>query len=339
MTIPCFDGHNDVLLKIWLSENLSVESFIDGHEDLHVDLVKAQKGGLVGGLCAAFPPSLNNHSSSETPQLSHDIARQATFAMADLFKKIECAAPESFQCCKTTQDISAAISNQKFAAVFHIEGAEAISEGLDELYELHNLGLRSLGPVWSRPNIFGHGVPFRFPSSPDIGPGLSEAGKRLIKTCDELGIIIDLSHLNEKGFWDVAKYSQKPLVATHSNAHHICQQSRNLTDKQLHAIRDSDGLVGVNFGVKFLRPDGERIEKTPLKIITDHMRYMVDIMGIDHVAFGSDFNGTTLPYELRDCSLLPNLIITMKEAGFHNDEIEKIALKNFLSLLKRSWND
>ena len=123
------------------------------------------------------------------------------------------------------------------AAVLHIEGAEAIDANFELLDVLYAAGLRSLGPVWSRPNAFGHGVPFRCPSSPDTGPGLTDLGKALIGACNRLRILIDLSHLNERGFWDVAAISNAPLVATHSNAHAISPHSRNLTDRQLAAIR------------------------------------------------------------------------------------------------------
>ena len=99
-------------------------------------------------------------------------------------------------------------------------------------------GLRSLGPVWSRPNIFGHGVPFAWPRSPDTGPGLTPAGRDLIKACNKLRVMIDLSHLNEQGFWDVARLSSAPLVATHTCVHAICPSTRNLTDRQLDAIRE-----------------------------------------------------------------------------------------------------
>ncbi len=101
--------------------------------------------------------------------------------------------------------------------------------------------------VWSRPTVFASGVPFKFPSTPDTGPGLTEAYRALVRACNRLGIMIDLSHLNEKGFWDVAALSQAPLVATHSNAHAICPSTRNLTDKQLDAIKEFDGMVGLNF--------------------------------------------------------------------------------------------
>ena len=109
----------------------------------------------------------------------------------------------------------------RIAAVMHMEGAEAIGPDLDALHVLHAAGLRSLGPVWSRPTIFGHGVPFRYPGDPDTGPGLTPLGRDLVRACDELRILVDLSHLNAKGFDDVAALSTAPLVATHSNAHAV----------------------------------------------------------------------------------------------------------------------
>ena len=137
--------------------------------------------------------------------------------------------------------------------------------------------------------MFGHGVPFAWPRSPDTGPGLTPAGKDLVRACNRLGIMIDLSHLNEKGFWDVARLSAAPLVATHACAHANCSSTRNLTDRQLDAIRESDGVVGVNFSVNDVRPDAQDNADTPLHQLTRHFRYLVDRIGIDRVAIGSDF--------------------------------------------------
>ena len=124
------------------------------------------------------------------------------------------------------------------------EGAEAIDRDFRLLDLLYAAGLRSIGIVWSRPNIFGHGVPFRFPGSPDTGPGLTDLGKELVRACNRLRILIDLSHLNEQGFWDVASISTAPLVATHSERPRHLSDPRNLTEKQLDAIRDSHGWSG-----------------------------------------------------------------------------------------------
>ena len=143
------------------------------------------------------------------------------------------------------------------AAVLHLEGAEAIDPGLEALELWYEAGLRSIGPVWSRSNAFAHGVPFISPCSPDIGPGLTEAGRALARRCAELGILIDVSHLNEAGFWDLARIELGPIVACHSAAHALCPTSRNLTDAQIDAVGASGGLVGIVFAVR-VPPGGLR---------------------------------------------------------------------------------
>src|SRR5262249_41799197 len=197
-------------------------------------------------------------SGGEAARPAVDIAeaQRVVFGMAALLVRIERESAGRLRICRNVADIESCLADDAVAAVLHIEGAEAIDENFELLDVLHEAGLRSLGPVWSRPNIFGHGVPFRCPSSPDTGPGLTDLGKALIGACNRLGILVDLSHLNERGFWDVAEISNAPLVATHSNAHAISPHSRNLTDKQLAAIGQSGGFVGLNFATSFLRPDG-----------------------------------------------------------------------------------
>ena len=199
---------------------------------------------------------------------------------------------------------------------------------------LHEAGLRSLGPVWSRSNRFGHGVPFNFPDSPDIGPGLTNAGKDLIRECNRLRILIDLSHMNEKGFWDVAGISQAPLVATHSGAHTLCPSPRNLTDDQLEAIGESGGIVGVNFARAFLRKDGLGDKRTSMTEIVRHVVYIAEKIGVDHVALGSDFDGTQVPQDLGDASGLQKLLGAMREEGIKGAALKKIAHGNWLRVLR-----
>jgi membrane dipeptidase len=231
------------------------------------------------------------------------------------------------------------LADGTFAMIFHIEGAEAIDAELNALETLYQAGLRSLGITWSRPNIFASGVPFAFPSSPDTGPGLTDAGKRLVKACNELGILVDLSHLNEKGFWDVAELSSAPLVATHSGVHALCASARNLTDKQLDAVCASGGVVGVNFHVGFLRADGSRDgASTPLSEIVRHLDYMVERMGIDHVALGSDFDGAVMPGDLRDVAGLPKLMSALTAAGYDEAAQRQIAYGNWLRVLGQIWH-
>ncbi len=239
--------------------------------------------------------------------------------------------------CTDTAAIRTCFDEGHMAAVMHLEGAEAIDRDLHALDVLHGAGLRSLGPVWSRPTIFGEGVPFRFPSSPDIGAGLSEDGERLVRRCNKLGILVDLSHLNEAGFWDVARLSDAPLVASHSNAHALCPHARNLTDRQLAAIGESGGLVGVNFAVAFLREDGRMLDDVPLEKILRHLDHLMEILGEDGVGFGSDFDGATVPRDLRNAAGLPKLRDAMRAHGYDAPLMEKICYGNWLRVLGRTW--
>lgn len=349
--IPIFDGHNDVLLRLHRRAGAdAVAAFLQGEDKGHLDLLKARQGGFAGGLFAIFVPSpaRKNGPKSETPprQVSSDAsppavdateAQRVVFAMASLLYRIERESQGRVRICRTVDDIESCLAEDVLAAVLHIEGAEAIDANFELLDVLYAAGLRSLGPVWSRPNAFGHGVPFRCPSSPDTGPGLTELGKALIGACNRLRILIDLSHLNERGFWDVAAISNAPLVATHSNAHAVSPHSRNLTDRQLAAIRKSGGFVGVNFATSFLRPDGRQDKNTPLELVIQHIEHMLEHAGEDGVGLGSDFDGATIPAELGDAAGLQNLVQAMRQRGFAKPLIEKICFRNWLRVLGRTW--
>jgi membrane dipeptidase len=271
--------------------------------------------------------------------LEVDLARaqKAVLAMAALLFRIERESNGAVRVCRSTADVRQSMREGVLAPVLHVEGAEAIDDDFQMLEVLHKAGLRSLGPVWSRSNMFGHGVPFTFPASPDTGPGLTDAGKALIRACNRLHILIDLSHLNEKGFWDVAATSDAPLVATHSNAHAICNHARNLTDKQLDAIKDSGGMVGVNFAVNFLRPDGKRESDTSLDVVVDHLDYLIQRLGEDHVGLGSDFDGATMPKDLSSATGLTNLVAAMRARQYGDALIAKICSGNWLRVLDKTW--
>jgi membrane dipeptidase len=352
---PVFDGHNDVLLRLWRHDGPDpVTAFLQGEQRGHLDLPKAEKGGFAGGLFAIFVPSKDGAASLDSvnaametgayevplpPHVPLDAARRATFAMAAILFRIEAASGGAVKVCRSVGEIRAAAAKGILAPVLHIEGAEPIDPAFDTLEVLHKAGLRSLGPVWSRSNIYGHGVPFRFPSSPDTGPGLTDAGKALIRACNHLRILIDLSHLNEAGFWDVAKLSTAPLVATHSNVHALAASSRNLTDKQLAAIRASGGLVGVNFATGFLRADGRRTADTSLDVVVDHIARLIEALGEDGVALGSDYDGAQVPKDLATAAHLPNLIVAMRRRGFGETLVARIAFENWMRVLAATWGE
>jgi membrane dipeptidase len=226
-----------------------------------------------------------------------------------------------------------------FAAVMHMEGCEAIGADLAALETFYAAGLRSLGPVWSRNNVFAHGVPFAYPMSPDTGLGLTDAGFALVKRCNELGILIDLAHITEKGFWDVAKTTDQPLVASHSNAHALTPVARNLTDRQLDAIRESRGVVGLNYATAMLRGDGRSDANTPIEDMLRHIDYLVERMGIDCVALGSDFDGATIPEGIGDAAGNQRLIAALRNLGYADKDLAKICRENWLRVLASAWGE
>jgi membrane dipeptidase len=338
---PVFDGHNDALTRPDHS------LLVSGRPEGHLDLPRMRDAGLRAAVFAVFTPS-ETERSDPLPrddgviefELASEVAGRdaAAFASSAAGRLLSLERRDQVRIARSVADIDAAgAGHGPPAAVLHLEGAEAIDPDLESLWLWHAAGLRSLGPVWSRPNRFGHGVPFVSPSSPDTGPGLTPAGVGLVERCAELGILVDLSHLNESGFWDVAGLDAGPLVASHSAAHELCGASRNLTDRQLDAIGASEGLVGIVFACEFLRPDFAGNPDTPLDLIARHAAYVAERIGVAHVALGSDFDGATIPAALDGVAGIPALLDAFGDVGFSEDELDQIAWHNWRRVLDAWW--
>lgn len=349
--IPVFDGHNDTLFDIFRPDRKVERSFFERSEHGHIDLPRAREGGLAGGFFAVYTPNRWRRGQPKPKpqktadgmimplpaQLEQPYALQYTLMLASHLFRLETESQGQLKVVRTAAEIERCITNNVMAAILHVEGAEFIDADFYALDVLQQAGLRSLGLVWSRPTQFGHGVPFNFPSSPDTGDGLTGLGKALVAACNRLRVMVDLSHLNEKGFWDVAAISDAPLVATHSGAHAMCRTPRNLIDKQLDAIRESGGMTGVNYNIGFLRSDGDYKQTTSLTEIVRHVAYIADRIGIDHVGLGSDFDGATMPQDLHDVTGLPKLIDALRAHGFDEESIRKVAYGNWLRVLRQTW--
>jgi membrane dipeptidase len=318
------DGHNDLLLRLWR-----------GEEPLDLDLQTARAAGFAGGFFALFAPSgpspaepgVDVYALPPAEPIARDEAARIVDEQLGVLRDLGLPLARR----------ASGFEEGQVTAIVHMEGAEALAPDLSDLDDWYARGLRSVGPVWSRPNDFGEGVPFAFPSSPDIGSGLTPAGKSLVHACNRLGILVDLSHLNEAGFWDVAKLALAPLVATHSNAHALCPSSRNLTDAQLDAVGTSAGVVGINFAPAFLREDGADDRETPIAEIVRHVEYVAERIGVDHVALGSDFEGATMPAELGGAAGLPRLVELLR-ARYSDEEVAKITHGNWLRVLEATWS-
>lgn len=346
--VAIFDGHNDAVQHIFEYRE-GGRDFLARSDSGHLDLPRAKEGRMVGGLFAMFakperPPegdftkTADGYEVRLADPLDPAYARNRINAQFDALNRVVTRAAGEIRRGTSAADLEAGQRDGIFTMVLHMEGAEAISADLGELEHFYSLGLRSLGLVWSQPNIFGYGVPFAYPRSPDTGPGLTNVGRELVRACNRLGIMVDVSHINERGFWDIASTSTAPLVATHACAHSVCRSTRNLTDKQLDAIRESRGIVGFNLSVCDVRTDARLDEDTPIETVAQHLIYLVDRLGEDHVGLGSDFDGAVMPRPVRDASCFPNLIHSLRDHGFNEDVLRKIAFDNWMRVFRLSWH-
>lgn len=354
---PIFDGHNDTVLSLMKTGR----SFFERSEAGHIDLPRAREGGLGGGFFAVYIPdpaatdpagaagarpgaggleaAMSRYADERTwpePMPLEYAEAQAVDLLGRLLHLVKMSDGQ-VAAVRTAGELQACLDRGTFAMLLHFEGAEPLDPDGRALETFYAAGVRSVGLTHSRRNRYATGVPFKFPSSPDTGPGLTDLGRALVRQLNARRVVIDLSHINEQGFWDVAGISHAPLVCTHSNAHKLSPSARNLTDRQMDAIKDSGGVAGLNFHVGFLREDGGRNADTPIARMVEHIEYMVERMGIDHVALGSDFDGATMPAELKDAAGLPRLVAALRTRGHATADLEKLAHGNWVRVLRETW--
>lgn len=358
--VPVFDGHNDTILRLEFADrsgrtrNFAVPPGAGGPK-LAIDLPRARQGGFAGGIFAMFTPSERAIAAASAPAgqkakangesvagltgradpVPQPVALAFTHALFARLRRLARAHAADLEIAGDAAGLRRAMAEGRIAILPHVEGAECIDPDLAALEVLHAAGLRSLGPVWSRSNAFGHGAPMEAQPKLDPGEGLTEAGRALVAACEAMGILVDCAHLTEKGFWDVAAISDQPLVVSHSNAHAICPSARNLTDKQLDAVAERGGLVGLNFHVAFLRPDCKHDPEMGLDVMLRHLDHLVERLGEGGVALGSDFDGCLLPREIGDVTGLQRLVAAMRQAGYGEALIARIARENWLDMLER----
>ncbi|SDN83391.1 membrane dipeptidase [Lutimaribacter pacificus] len=342
--IRVFDGHNDALLRLWRGDRPATESFAAPGPG-HITIPRAQAGGFGGGFFAMFALdqargldfAIFDNPPYDTP-LPPEMDRATAWSVIEGQARIAQELDKAGQVwlCKSGAELRRAWNaGDPMAMILHLEGAECIGPDLEGLDTLYDLGLRSVGPVWSRPTAFAHGVPFRYPSDGDTGPGLTDAGRALVRECVARRMVVDCSHMTMKGFYDVAGEGAA-LVATHSNAHAVSPSARNLTDDQLRAIGETGGMAGLNFGTVFLRPDGRRDAAGALDHAIAHLDRMIEMAGEDHVGLGSDFDGAPMPEGLDSAADLPVLVRRMLDAGYGDALIVKLCHENWLRFLERT---
>ncbi|MHA2255911.1 MAG: dipeptidase [Candidatus Heimdallarchaeaceae archaeon] len=304
------DGHVDVLFALQRQQR----SFSKESEVGHVDLPRMKRGDVLAAFFAIYPTA-SNYSISRGVDYWFQLVNDPENELIHI-KKIE-----DFEKCK---------KEDKVGAILHFEGSGGLESEFHNLRNYHKLGLRSMGLSWTNLNQFATGVGM------DEKRGLTSEGKQLVEEMEELGIIVDVSHLNEKSFWDIIDCSSKPFIASHSNAYSLCDHIRNLKDEQIEAIRDSKGTIGINFCVSFLSSELKKDEIT-LETIKNHIDYVVDKAGINHVSLGSDYDGATVPTVVKDISFYPKLLDYLEENGYNNSDLNKIKHENFMRVMKACW--
>jgi membrane dipeptidase len=333
--IPVVDGHNDALLRVWRNGGSLRERSDEGH----LDLPRMRDGGIVAALFACFVPAQDDEPPDPREGAgelggAYDLPLEPALPFERATRiagELVAIAERDLRIVRDASELDA--WDDEPLAVLHFEGAEPIEPSLANLGGWYDGGVRSLGVVWSRPNAFGHGVPFRYPGSPDSGPGLTAAGRALVRACNELGIVVDLAHATERTFWDAAAVTSAPLVVSHAGAYALAPIPRSVTDRQLDAIRDSNGLVGVVFDT-VMGGDGRLVRDIPLAAVVRHVEYLAERMGVEHVALGSDFDGCRPPSALADASHVQSLFDAL---AWSDGELAALGHGNWLRVLREVW--
>ena len=311
-----FDAHSDiwtdVAVKTLKGENNIIKKY---HYD---NLIKGKIGGSI---FVIWTEPKNYHRALERVREIQECIKKELEYIKDIIL-----------IAKNYDDIIKAQKENKIYIFIGFEGLISIDDNIDLIDEYYEYGARHASLTWNEENKLASGV------RGDPNKGLTDLGKKAVRKMQDKGMIVDVSHLNDKSFFDVIDITSAPIIASHSNSRVLCKSLRNLTDEQLKAIRDTKGVVGLNSYKGFI---DENKDKKTIERALDHIKYIADKIGIDHIGLGFDYNEyfedeITPPSVkgLENASKSYDIIIKLKEAGFNNEEIEKIEYKNFNRIIK-----
>jgi len=308
-----FDGHCDTILEI-INHKRSLGSRASTG---HLDIPRLKEGGVNIQVFAVFIEDIYKPDKS---------LKRSLQLIDYFFSEIE-KNQDKISLVTNYNQIKEVNKAGKIAAILSIEGGEALEGDLAVLRALYKLGVRLLTLTWNQRNQIADGL-----NESRTGGGLTEFGSKVIDEMNRLGMLIDISHLSEAGFWDVVKCSKTPIVASHSNCYTLCPHRRNLKNEQIKAIADKDGVIGITFVPKFLTQDNR---KATVEDVIKHIDYLVEKVGVDYVGLGSDFDGTnSLPLDLESVDKIPNITIGLDKRGYKEEDIKKILGGNFIRVFK-----
>lgn len=309
--MPVIDLHCDTVLKLMDDrENLGLKK-----NDFSVDIEKLKKADSMAQFFALFV-----YLKSDRDPLEYCL---------DMLDKFYCEIEKNSNDIALARNYNEMMENRKngkISAFLTVEEGGVIKGQMHNLRNLYRLGVRLVTLTWNFPNEIG------YPNAEDqyMNMGLTPFGKDVVSEMNRLGMLIDVSHLSDGGFYDVAKLSSKPFVASHSNARSITSHRRNLTDDMIKILADKGGVTGINFAKDFL---GE----APLSTVCDmvkHIEHIRRVGGIDVIALGTDFDGISPQLEIKNMGEIEKLICGLKKNKFSDDDIEKIFYKNALRVIK-----
>lgn len=318
-----FDAHSDIWTHV-------AKKRLEGEDNIirHYHLNKFKEGNINSSIFVVWSdPPYDKNPKERTKQIL-DKVKEEIKDSNDIIHIV-----------KKSEDFDIAKENNKIAILIGMEGLKAIEDNIDDIEKLYTFGIRHASLTWNEENKLATGAKGSFDR------GLTDDGIKLIKKMEKLGIILDVSHANEKTFWDICKIATKPFIASHSNCRSLCDVPRNLTDNQLREIAKRNGVVGVNSYQEFVSFD---LEKRTIGHLVDHIDHMVEVMGIDHIGLGFDFaeylNLDTLKHYintytygvkgLEDTTKANNIIKELEFRGYSKEDIEKISYKNFYRVIK-----
>ena len=321
------DGHNDTMLRIIDETSWLPQRDIRERTDLHADLWKLRAGNISVPFFAAYSSPFYGHPEKSLSR---------TLALFNALYWTERNNPDILEIVSSYDEIEKTLLERRIAAVPTIEGAYSITDSNweDLLLQYRDLGVKSIGFTWNYSNDLAEGLYSAYgdrKGTPSES-GLTPLGIQVLERMNQLGIIADVSHLSQKSFWDVIRNTKSPVIASHSGAYGVVAHPRNLEDDQIEAIGDNGGVIGVVYHDEFAGKPGN----TYVKDIVDHMEHIIDLVGIEHVGLGSDFDGAYLPVDLEDASKVFRITEELAERGYADIEIKKILGLNMLRVIKEN---
>ena len=319
------DMHCDTLMS--MVEPKLGESLLKNSKS--VDFLRMKEGGAMAQFFAMFLMPEGGFNSAKMPYMTDDEYIEKLVAKT---KEDVAASPELITMAYSAKDIIENDKNGKMSAILAIEDGRSVKADMNKIKHYHDMGIRLITLTWNFYNCFG--AP-NSTSKTIMEDGLTGFGKEAVAYMQELGMLVDVSHLSDGGFWDVIKLAKKPFVASHSNCRALSAHPRNLTDEMIRALANAGGCTGLNFYASFLDEDLTATVST-VDLLVKHALHLKNVGGIDVVALGSDLDGITGEVEVADISKMPLLIDGFRKSGFTEDEVEKICYKNVLRVMQEA---